>query len=78
VGRRGRCKLDCQPCGEESARLPSGSSSNRNSAFQKFRLWAKGGVFDKIFEALSADAYFEYVIIVQAHIGSKLSVSESI
>src|SRR5690242_20308018 len=36
---------------------------NWNSVFQRFRRWAKGGVFDRIFEALSADADFEYVIV---------------
>ena len=29
----------------------------------RFRRWAKGGVFEKIFGALSADADFEYVIV---------------
>ena len=36
---------------------------NWNSVFQRFRRWAKGGVFEKIFDALSADADFEYVIV---------------
>ena len=36
---------------------------NWNSVFQRFRRWAKGDVFDKIFDALSADADFEYVIV---------------
>jgi len=36
---------------------------NWNSVFQRFRRWAKGAVFDKIFEVLSADADFEYVIV---------------
>jgi transposase len=36
---------------------------NWNSVFQRFRRWARGGVFDRIFEALSADADFEYVIV---------------
>ena len=31
--------------------------------FQRFRRWAKAGVFDRIFEALSDDADFEYVIV---------------
>ena len=34
-----------------------------NWNFQRFRRWAKGDVFDKIFDALSADADFEYVIV---------------
>ena len=36
---------------------------NWNSVFQRFRRWVRGGVFDQIFEALSADADFEYVIV---------------
>ncbi len=36
---------------------------NWNSVFQRFRRWAKGDVFDKIFDALSEDADFEYVIV---------------
>ena len=42
--------------------LPA-SFGNWNSAFQRFRRWAKGGVFDRIFQVLSEDADFEYVII---------------
>jgi transposase len=34
-----------------------------NSIFQRFRRWVKAGVFDRIFEALSDDADFEYVIV---------------
>ena len=40
--------------------LPEGYG---NWNFQRFRRWAKGGVFEKIFDALSADADFEYVIV---------------
>ena len=36
---------------------------NWNSVFPRFRRWAKGEVFDKIFDALSEDADFEYVIV---------------
>ena len=36
---------------------------NWNSVFQRFRRWVKAGVFDWIFEALSDDADFEYVIV---------------
>ena len=36
---------------------------NWNSAFQRFRRWAKSGVFDRVFHALSADADVEYVIL---------------
>jgi transposase len=36
---------------------------NWNSVFQRFRRWAKSGVFDRVFQALSADADFEYVIL---------------
>ena len=34
-----------------------------NSVFQRFRRWVKAGVFDRIFEASSDDADFEYVIV---------------
>lgn len=34
-----------------------------NSVFQRFRRWAKAGVFERVFAALSQDADFEYVII---------------
>ena len=34
-----------------------------NSVFQRFRRWAKAGVFAKVFTALSGDADFEYAII---------------
>ena len=36
---------------------------NWNSVFQRFRRWARSGVFDKAFQALSEDADFEYAII---------------
>jgi transposase len=36
---------------------------NWNSVFQRFRRWVRRGVFDRVFEALSDDADFEYVII---------------
>jgi transposase len=36
---------------------------NWNSVFQRFRRWAKGEVFDTIFDALSEDADFESVIV---------------
>src|SRR5687768_139508 len=36
---------------------------NWNSVFQRFRRWARAGVFDRVFEALSDDADFESVII---------------
>ncbi|WP_449233429.1 IS5 family transposase [Azospirillum doebereinerae] len=36
---------------------------NWNSVFQRFRRWAKGGVFERIFAALAGDGDFEYVII---------------
>jgi transposase len=39
------------------------SFGNWNSVFQRFRRWAKGEVFEKIFDALSADADFESVIV---------------
>ena len=36
---------------------------NWNSVFQRFRRWVRSGVFDQLFEALAADADFEYVIV---------------
>jgi transposase len=42
--------------------LPTGFG-NWNSVFQRFRRWAKSGVFDRIFQVLSQDADFESVII---------------
>lgn len=42
--------------------LPS-SFGNWNSVFQRFRRWAKSGVFERVFEALSQDVDFEYAII---------------
>ena len=34
-----------------------------NSIFRRFRRWAASGVFDRIFQALSGEADFEYVLI---------------
>ncbi len=42
--------------------LPSGFGE-WNSVFRRFRRWAERGVFQRIFEALSGDADFEYVLI---------------
>ena len=42
--------------------LPTGFGK-WNSIFIRFRRWAKRGVFDHIFERLSGDADFEYVMI---------------
>jgi transposase len=42
--------------------LPAGFG-NWNSVFQRFRRWAKSGVFDRIFQVLAEDADFEYVIV---------------
>ena len=39
------------------------SFGNWNSVFQRFRRWTKSGVFEKVFQALSEDADFEYAII---------------
>jgi transposase len=36
---------------------------NWNSVFQRFRRWARKGVFAKIFDSLSGDPDFEYAII---------------
>ena len=42
-----------------------------NSVFQRFRRWAKNGVWERIFKALLEDPDFEYLIIdstiVRAH-----------
>jgi len=40
-----------------------------NSVFRRFRRWAEGGVFERIFEALSGDRDFEYVLIDGTIIG---------
>ncbi len=34
-----------------------------NTTFQRFRRWAKKGVFDKLFNALCDDPDFEYAMI---------------
>jgi transposase len=43
----------------------------RNSVFQRFRRWAKKGVWERLFKALAEDPDFEYLIIdstlVRAH-----------
>ena len=36
---------------------------NWNSVFQRFRRWVRTGVFERIFECLSGDPDFEYVLI---------------
>jgi transposase len=50
--------------------LPSGFGE-WNSVFRRFRRWALKGVFQRIFEAVSGDPDFEYVLvdgtIVSAH-----------
>jgi transposase len=57
---------------------------NWNSIFQRFRRWVRSGAFDQIFEALSDDVDFEYVIvdgtIVRVHqhgIGAKEAMGRS-
>lgn len=42
--------------------LPA-SFGHWNSVFQRFRRWAKGGVFEQVFTALASEADFEYAII---------------
>ena len=42
--------------------LPTGFG-NWNSIFIRFKRWAKRGVFERIFERLSGDRDFEYVMI---------------
>lgn len=34
-----------------------------NSVFRRFRRWAQNGVFQRIFEAVSGDPDFEYVLV---------------
>jgi transposase len=34
-----------------------------NSVFKRFRRWAKAGAFERIFNALSTDADFEYAMV---------------
>ena len=36
---------------------------NWNSAFRRFRRWAKKGVFERLFEVLSEEPDFEYALI---------------
>ena len=36
---------------------------NWNSAFRRFRRWAKNGVFERLFAALSDEPDFEYAMI---------------
>ena len=36
---------------------------NWNSVFQRFRRWAKKGVFERLFEVLSQEPDFEYALI---------------
>ncbi len=42
-----------------------------NSQFKRFRRWAKGGVFERIFNVINGEPDFEYALIdgtiVQAH-----------
>jgi len=42
--------------------LPSGFGE-WNSVFRRFRRWAQAGVFERIFEAVSGEPDFEYVLI---------------
>jgi len=42
--------------------FPSGFG-HWNSTFIRFRRWAQRGVFDRIFESLSSESDFEYVMI---------------
>ena len=41
---------------------------NWNSVFQRFRRWAKKGVFERLFEELSAEPDFEYALIDWRHL----------
>jgi transposase len=40
-----------------------GEFGNWNSVFQRFRRWARAGVFERIFERLSGEPDFEYALI---------------
>ena len=42
--------------------LPSGFGT-WNSVFRRFRRWAQGGVFQRLFEAVSGDPDFEYILV---------------
>jgi len=42
--------------------LPPGFGS-WNSIFRRFRRWAQRGVFERIFQATTEDADFEYILI---------------
>ena len=42
--------------------LPTGFGE-WNSVFRRFRRWAQRGIFQRIFEAVSGDADFEYVLV---------------
>ena len=48
--------------------LPAGFGE-WNSVFRRFRRWAQRGVFHRIFEALSGDPDFEYVLVDGTIIG---------
>ena len=41
-----------------------------NSVFRRFRRWAQRGVFQRIFEVLSGDPDFEYVLVDGTIIGA--------
>ena len=42
--------------------LPQGFGAS-NSIFRRFRRWAQNGVFQRVFEALSGEPDFEYVLV---------------
>jgi transposase len=46
-----------------------------NSIFRRFRRWACRGVFERIFEALSDDRDFEYVLVDGTIIGAHQKAS---
>lgn len=46
-----------------------------NSIFRRFRRWAHRGVFERLFEALSGDRDFEYVLVDGTIIGAHQKAS---
>ena len=45
-----------------------------NGVFQRFRRWAKGGVFERIFGCLSDEPDFEYALISALHVSERSGI----